>query len=291
MLNFKKISLQDKDVLKKLLGNNADRICENTPGLILTWDVEDGRYMAVENDTLYIATLSENKADFNFPVGADSDALDKIAEYCKANDLALSFSYLSENQKNLLERKFACNVKYDRDWSDYIYLADDLKNLSGKKYHGQKNHVNRFIKDYPDHVFLPFEAGLVPEILRFSEKFYEEKQSDNKLFLEDKKLFFRMLDEAEKIGQLGGVLKSDDEVVAVSFGEIVGDTLYVHYEKALRSCPGSYAMINYLFANRYAKNATYINREEDCGDEGLREAKSALHPVLLANKYFAEVIF
>ncbi|MCI5790945.1 MAG: phosphatidylglycerol lysyltransferase domain-containing protein [Clostridiales bacterium] len=291
MLNFKKISLQDKDVLKKLLGNNADRICENTPGLILTWDVEDGRYMAVENDTLYIATLSENKADFNFPVGADSDALDKIAEYCKANDLALSFSYLSENQKNLLERKFACNVKYDRDWSDYIYLADDLKTLSGKKYHGQKNHVNRFIKDYSDHVFLPFEAGLVPEILRFSEKFYEEKQSDNKLFLEDKKLFFRMLDEAEKIGQLGGVLKSDDEVVAVSFGEIVGDTLYVHYEKALRSCPGSYAMINYLFANRYAKNATYINREEDCGDEGLREAKLALHPVLLADKYFAEVIF
>lgn len=289
MITFQKLSLDDKDRLRLLLGKNETRICENTPGLILTWDVEDGRYICVENDTLYVASLTDNAADFNYPVGPDPEALDKIADFCRNNGLALSFSYLSEQQKENIENKFNCLCTEDRNWADYIYLADDLKTLSGKKYHGQKNHVNRFIKDYSDHVFLPYERGLTPEILRFSDKFYSEKQSENKLFLEDKKLFLRILEQAEELGQSGGVLKIGDEVVAVSFGETVGDTLYIHYEKALREYPGSYAMINYLFANRYADKAKYINREEDCGEEGLRTAKLALHPVFLAKKYFAKI--
>lgn len=289
MLSFKPLSLSDKETLQKIIGENKSRICENTPGLILSWDAEDGRLVCVDNDTLYLYGLKDGRAEFNYPVGGDERALDNVADFCRKNGLPLSFSYLSEEQKTAVEKKFGVICRKDRDWADYVYLADDLITLSGKKYHGQKNHVNRFIKDYPDHVFLPYEKGLIPDLLTFYEQFYAENQSSNKMFLEDKKLFLRILNEADDIGQFGGVLKVGDRIIAASFGEIVGDTLYVHYEKALREFSGSYAMINFLFANRYAKDVVYVNREEDCGEEGLRTAKLSLHPVFLAEKYFADI--
>jgi len=291
MLEFKELSVADNKILRRLIGANETRICENTCGLILSWDVEDGRKVCFDGDVLYIYGIKNGRAEFNYPIGpgASESSLEKIAEYATSLGLPLSFSYLSETQKDSVEKFFSVKCHSDRDWADYIYLADDLKNLSGKKYHGQKNHVNRFTKDYPDHLFLPYEHGLIPDLMRFFDDFYAENQSDNKMFLEDKTLFKRILRDAFDVCPLGGVLKVNDKVVAASFGETVGDTLYVHYEKALREYSGSYAMINYLFANRYAKDVKYINREEDCGDDGLREAKLSLHPVKLEEKYFVDV--
>ena len=35
-------------------------------------------------------------------------------------------------------------VEYERDLADYVYEREKLVALSGKKYHGKKNHVNKF---------------------------------------------------------------------------------------------------------------------------------------------------
>ena len=39
------------------------------------------------------------------------------------------------------------NITSDRDNFDYVYLAQDLINLSGRKFHGKKNHLNAFKKE------------------------------------------------------------------------------------------------------------------------------------------------
>ena len=43
----------------------------------------------------------------------------------------------------------------DRDNWDYVYLREKLASLSGRKYHGKKNHYNAFKKEYPDYVYEP----------------------------------------------------------------------------------------------------------------------------------------
>jgi hypothetical protein len=82
----------------------------------------------------------------------------------------------------------------------------------------------------------------------------------------------------------------NDTVVALSIGEVVQDTLYVHVEKARVDYSGSYQAIVSMFAQYAAEEDTlYINREDDSGEERLRYSKMSYHPIRLIDKYWVTV--
>jgi hypothetical protein len=60
--------------------------------------------------------------------------------------------------------------------------------------------------------------------------------------------------------------------------------LHILFEKGDLNYSGIYQTINYLTANTYLLNVTYINRQEDMGIEGLRQAKLSYHPVIIADR-------
>ena len=83
-----------------------------------------------------------------------------------------------------------------------------------------------------------------------------------------------------------GVLKVDGEIVGFSIAEVVGDTLHIHTEKANVAYEGAYPMLVNLFAKRHVgAGVVYINREEDCGEAGLRHSKLSYHPIEILAKH------
>lgn len=89
---------------------------------------------------------------------------------------------------------------------------------------------------------------------------------------------------------LAGLLRVNGRVAGFSAGEIVGDTLIIHIEKADIAYEGIYQVL----VNEYAKcfvtpDVRYINREEDVGDEGMRRSKESYHPVRLLEKYLVRI--
>ncbi len=54
--------------------------------------------------------------------------------------------------------------------------------------------------------------------------------------------------------------------------------------KAFAEIQGAYPMINQQFVENEAAGYTFINREEDMGDEGLRKAKQSYYPAFLQEK-------
>ena len=105
----------------------------------------------------------------------------------------------------------------------------------------------------------------------------------------ENKMTESVIQNLDKYGMPGGVLTADGKIVGFSIGEVVGDTLFTHIEKADRNCKGAYQMLVNCFSESFGKDTTFINREEDMGDEGLRRAKEAYHPVLLLKKYIVEI--
>ena len=83
----------------------------------------------------------------------------------------------------------------------------------------------------------------------------------------------------------GGCLRVGGKVTAFTIGErLCSDTFVVHIEKALTEIEGAYPMINQQFVQHAMEGYTYVNREEDTGDEGLRQAKLSYRPVFLVEK-------
>ncbi|MBS1456703.1 MAG: DUF2156 domain-containing protein, partial [Clostridia bacterium] len=125
---------------------------------------------------------------------------------------------------------------------------------------------------------------------KFLTEYYEKREKASELFKDEKKNVLEFLNHVKNFGFLTLALFAGDEPVAFSVGEIRGNVLFVHEEKADASIKGSYQMIVNEFVKTYAnENVTYINREDDSGDEGLRISKESYHPAFLLNKFSVKI--
>jgi len=178
----------------------------------------------------------------------------------------------------------------DRAWSDYLYLSEDIKNLDGRRYSGQRNHINRFMRENPAWSFERVDAGRVADAGALFRKPSPERGNGTATYEEAGRKALEVLDHLGLYGQIGGILYANGEVAGVSLGETVGDTLYVHAERADTAYHGSYPMLMNQFARMFANGGTkFINREEDDGIEGLRTSKLSYHPTALLEKYVVEL--
>ena len=55
------------------------------------------------------------------------------------------------------------DIRYERDYADYVYETEKLASLSGKKLHSKKNHVNKFKSIYSDWSYEPLTKDNVEE--------------------------------------------------------------------------------------------------------------------------------
>ncbi len=178
----------------------------------------------------------------------------------------------------------------DRDYFDYIYLRTDLATLKGKRFQAKRNHINKFKKQYPDYEYKPLTPGLVPECLKLEEEWCRANNCEEQLALgAERKSMTYALNNLEALGLTGGVLHVNGKIAAFTYGAPINhETWDTCVEKADTEIEGSYAMINYEYANHIAEQYIYVNREEDLGLEGLRKAKLSYQPVILLEKCIAE---
>jgi len=174
------------------------------------------------------------------------------------------------------------DVAGSRGQWDYLYKAEELATLSGNRFHKKKNLFNQFLKKYPDYQYMPLTLECVEEVLRMQKKWclWNECPESDALRAENIAIF-RVLSHWDQLpGLTGGFLSLDGKVVAYTVGEqLTTDTLVIHFEKGDTQYKGVYQAINCFFARDAVGKFTYINREQDLDDEGLRKAKESYNPV------------
>jgi hypothetical protein len=181
------------------------------------------------------------------------------------------------------------DFKAERGNFDYVYNAQDLIYLRGRKYHGKKNHANSFRRVYSSYNYFPLTTELVDQCLSTSDEWYRKKveNGDTDPSLADEhQAIVDALSNFVYLGLAGGVITVNDKVEAFAFGEQTNeDMAVIHVEKANPDIKGLYAVINQDFCANSWSHVRYINREEDMGIEGLRQAKLSYHPVKFVKKY------
>lgn len=295
---FKKITPENMKEVWEILKNEPGRTTDFSYGGVLMW-VDFFHYeYAIYKNTLFIKGVVENDMDkpaFSLPIGELplSESVRLLKEYCNAQNIQLEFSAIPEYALEDMKKLEPVMVEELTDWGDYLYNAEPLATVAGKKMSKKRNHVHQFENNYPDSQWewiTPDNAHLA---LEFMDIFDLEGDSTEMAAAErqlSRDLIKRCAEGDENLK--GMILFAEGKVCAYTIGDMKGDTLFVHVEKATRNAVGSYEMINYLFAREMRlkyPEIQYINREDDAGDIGLRMAKESYHPVEILKKY--NVIF
>lgn len=294
MLEFKKISVSDKEVYDRYRKKNPTPASEGVFTTMFIWNAYYNLETAHDEEFFYIKFSKKGKpAEFFFPIG-DGDikkAVDKLFLYCESMGIKLNFALTDEKNaqklKSLYPEKFV--YENDADCADYVYLTEKMINLSGKKLHAKKNHLNYFQNNYR-YQYEKVAGGALLEkcALRAYEIVEGKEKNQNPYELGAMHAYFENYSALE---QKGGAILVDGEIAAMTFGErLTDDTALIQIELADERFRGAYQCINKLFLENEWSDTVYVNREEDMGIEGLRKAKQSYHPEFMIDKYFIKEV-
>ncbi len=288
MLEFKRPTIEDREILQPFYEQVDERSCELTFANMVLWAPHYEVEYAVIDNMLVLHSKKGNT--YSYPIGSgDRKAvIEQLYEIEKQKGNPLLLHGITPKRMEEIEKMFPnrAEITYDRDIADYIYLSEKLETLAGKKLHGKRNHINRFKENHPDWSYEPITSENKNECAKMAQEWRIENGCDED---PEKKaeicVTLQYLNHFETLKLQGGLLRVDGKVIAFTIGEAVtDDTFVVHIEKAYADIQGAYPMINQQFVQHCGKDYLYINREEDTGSEGLRKAKLSYRPEFLLEK-------
>jgi len=284
---FTPVSLDLKDEINQELSLTPDGVSEFTfAGLYLFRKRYQYCISALEDKTLVISGIQpphepgdEAKKFFMTPCAVPDRAI--LEELLKTHDYWKNIpeSVLVPNKDRLEE--WGIKIAEDRNNFDYLYLRTDLAELRGKKYHKKRNLVAQFLKLYT-HEEKPFTVELIPDSRNILDYWQACRFGET-----DYKACSEALDLFTELKLEGMLLYIEGKPAGWCLGESVaqGRIFIIHFEKALENYKGIYQFINQAFASTLPESITHINREQDLGDEGLRQAKMTYRPSGFVRKY------
>ncbi len=249
-------------------------------GLYLFRGTYNYHVATLPGDILLITGEKEGKSFCMLPCGLPEDE-DLIRE------LVRRFSYIKGLSESNADRSWVkleamgYLVQEDRDNFDYLYLREDLANLEGRKFHKKRNHVNAFVNHY-QYDEQPLKPHLLKDALWILEQ-WQSTREDRSDYAAGREALERM----EELDLEGYIVHVEGRPAAYTLGEplMKGRSFVVHFEKGLDDYRGVYQFINKAFAAILPRHYQWINREQDLGDQGLRQSKMTYRPSGFVKKY------
>lgn len=183
-------------------------------------------------------------------------------------------------------------VEEEADFKDYLYDANELRTLAGKKFQKKRNLVNKFMKEYEGRweyrTLCCVDEYFLEEFMKeWVDTRLSEGAESRETLISEKDGLIDILRNCDKVTfRIGGIF-IDEVLEAFSIGSYNSreKMAVISVEKGNSEIHGIYQMINQQFLLNAFEDAELVNREDDMGLEGLRQAKESYNPVGFARKY------
>ena len=292
MVNFKKVTLEDKSWVEKCMKSAGFRGSEFTFSNLFNW--QEGYELTIAQYEKFLLIKSGNgeEISYMYPIGEGdiASAVDVLKNDAERQKIAFSMYGIPadriEEVQNLLGEGYT--VEPVRDNFDYIYTRESLATLAGKKLHAKRNHINKFLSLYPDWSVETITAENIDDAWKMNAEWCSRQECVSHSLRKESCAVQNAFENYFELGLTGALLRVNGNVVAYTMGnEVTEDTFVVHIEKAFTDIEGAYTMINREFVKMLPEKYLYINREDDVGDLGLRKAKESYRPAMMYERYNA----
>lgn len=294
---FKNIDINAKKKLDAYFDMVDYEACEYCFTTLYMWQhaYKTGYYIGDD----FAIIVGEYEGDsFSILPLAYKDKLDEVIDFvlnCFENkNKKVYFRGITKEVVDTLKEKYPSRFEYiqERDLFDYIYEAEGLRTLAGRKNQKKRNHINSFLKEYEGrYKYTLLNKENFDECLEIVKDWTNNKEEQNDFnegmddeFLAINKIFNDYDELKDKI-KIAGIY-IDEKLEAFTIGEYLNKNMaLIHIEKANPDIRGLYPFINQQFLKNEFSDVDFVNREEDLGIEGLRKAKLSYHPCKFVEKY------
>jgi len=290
-LQFKEITIDMRDTVLSYTRPLGLQSSEYTFASLLIWGDGGKITLAEEDGALYIRYTFPRFPMFMLaPLCRDMSAypaaIARAEEHLRSQGAKPAFRGVTRYNAGYFEAA-GYTLSPDRDNFDYVYNMEDLRTLTGKKYHGKRNHINRFMAEH-SFEYVKLTKADAGECMEMHRHWAEDKGVSGGSIAGEARaleLAFRYM---EELGMVAGGIAMNGSLKAFTMAErLDGEMAVVYFEKADADIQGLYPLINQQFIEHELKDMRLINREEDMGIEGLRKAKLSYHPAMFVEKYGA----
>ena len=294
---FHELTIDDKKVIDPFFKINYHENAHLNFTNLFMWRKAYNIMWCVEDDILFFKATYNNETFALQPICAKEklfEAVDRLKAYFNEENMPFVMSGVEESIATLLENYPNSKMEFstNQDEYDYVYSAEDLIKLSGRRFHSKKNHLNSFRKNFPEATYVAIDAqndSLITLCKITINGWYKKRLQltpDDPFIGIERDAIIEVLNNFDKLNLKGGAIMSVNKVMAFTFGEQLNtDTAVIHVEKADPDVNGAYTAINQGFVANAWEDMTYINREEDMGLEGLRKAKESYRPIKMIKKF------
>ena len=282
-MTFHPLTFCDREAMQAVTLHSGRRNCNYTFANLVGWQFWYNTEVCVLENTVVLRYTFDGQWAY-MVCTAEALSLELIEELLDDSHGDLTLRGLEDSQVaqlSILNSKFSITTESVRDQYDYIYRRADLATLHGRHLDAKRNHINRFRAEHPDFEYRPLTPESFDECRRLTEIWQEDKAASDTIDAEHR-VMETIFSNWDALGMTGGSIFVDGRMVAFTYGSAVTtDTLDVCVEKADRHVEGAFAIINQQFAEHLPEQYIYLNREEDMGIPGLRQAKLSYHPEIL----------
>lgn len=294
MIPFTKLTPVQKDQYNAILFDSPNRGCEYSFANLYLWGRQQAAFL---HDCVLFFSHFYGKSVYPYPIGKGDKkaAIQAIIQDSRKRGIPCRITGMTNADREELEQLFPdlFHIRTERDSFDYVYDINDLADLRGRKFQKKRNHVNRFRTEHPDYQILPLNACNLAQPRLMVDDWYRirMKEDPEGNYLLENIAMARAFQNYAALGMEGIALLDGDTVLAVTMGSRMSqDTFDIHFEKAREDVEGAYATVNCEFA-RYLRlkypEVQFLDREDDLGLEGLRQAKLTYHPHHMVEKHWA----
>ena len=288
---FVPLELKDQEVFQTFFSAYRPEISELTFTNLFIWRSHYKFQWSIYRDWLVIISVEGEYGTFAIePIGPSPryEITRLVLEWMR-DEKNVKNSRIERADNRIVEEVRGINgisVEPTRDHFDYVYLRDDLVKLGGNKYRSKRNHINQLVRAYsyryeqlaPDHI---------NDCIAVQEKWCLQRRCEDDMdLLGEWDAVKEILRCYMNLNVQGAVITIENKVVAFTIGQMLNEnTAVIHIEKADPEIPGLYPVINQQFCENNWQGVRYINREQDLGIPGLREAKLSYYPDHMVNKF------
>ncbi len=280
------MTLADRSLVSEYLRGYPPEISEHTFTNLFIWQPSRPVFLAeIDNSLVFLVKAARTQGTyilFGPPLGKIS-----IPDVFSAFDPGIigAVRIPDTNAENLAAQDFA--IIPDRDNADYVYRVKDLAELAGRRYAKKRNHIKRCLSSHTCE-YVPMTPELVAECETMQEHWCDSRDCDrNPGLCNEANAIAEIFAHFNELELLGGAVRVDGKIQAFAIAEkLHPGTSVWHFEKAMNDIPGLGQLINHWFARYGLSGFEYVNREQDLGIPGMRQAKESYYPHHLVLKNY-----